>query len=134
MVGRWAVDVLRERGAMGSHEPEGEGAPHRGGRPGPEAVPEPLADGTAAPAGRRLRPEQSAATGDVPPDRLEPGLAEEDRPGARRRIGAPVKMAVLAVAAATAMMGGTAAGVQAWKDSAGPLFGCSAEDCPAPDP
>ncbi|GAT67513.1 hypothetical protein PS9374_03168 [Planomonospora sphaerica] len=113
---------------MGSHEPAGEDALHRGGRPEPEAAPEPPAD---VPVGRRLRPEQSA-TGDVLPaqeDRVESGPAEADRPGRRWRLGAPVKAAALTVAAAAAMLGGTAAGVQAWKDSAGPLFGCSTGEC-----
>ncbi|GGL39317.1 hypothetical protein [Planomonospora parontospora] len=119
---------------MGSHEPVEGGALHHGGRPGPEAVPEPPAE---VPVGRRLRPEQSAATGDVLPaleDRAEPGPAESDRTGGRWRPGAPVKLAALTVAAAAAMLGGTAAGVQAWKDSAGPLFGCSAGECPTADP
>ncbi|GGK51203.1 hypothetical protein Ppa06_08250 [Planomonospora parontospora subsp. parontospora] len=111
---------------MGSHEPAAEDALHRGGRPEP-------AD---APIGRRLRPEQSA-TGDVlpaPEDRVDSGPAEADRTGGRWRLGAPVKVAALTVAAAAAMLGGTAAGVQAWKDSAGPLFGCSTGECPTAGP
>ncbi|MBG0815405.1 hypothetical protein [Planomonospora sp. ID82291] len=118
---------------MGRHELQEEGALQHGGRPEPEAVPEPFA---AAPAGRRLRPEQSAAPG-VPPapvDRVRTGRVEAGRSGGRRRVGAPVKAAVLTVTAAAAMLGGTVVGVQAWKDPAGPRLDCPAEKCPTADP
>ncbi|MFB9877143.1 hypothetical protein ACFFMN_04295 [Planobispora siamensis] len=57
-----------------------------------------------------------------------------DWPDERRGMGGRIKMTVLAVIAVAAVIGGTVAGVQAWKSPGAASADCSSEDCFAAAP
>nr|BFE82957.1 hypothetical protein GCM10020093_055580 [Planobispora longispora] len=118
-----------------------ETTPPRRGNGGPEfSAPGP--DSRVEPAGRRLRPEESATIemrADLrspagPGRRAETWREELDDPGRERRSGGWLKMTLLAVTAVAAVAGGTVAGVQAWKSSTTPVTDCTLGGCLAAGP
>ncbi|GIH78657.1 hypothetical protein [Planobispora longispora] len=126
---------------MGRHGARGDDTPHGGGNGGPEfSAPGP--DSRVEPAGRRLRPEESATIemrADLrspagPGRRAETWREELDDPGRERRSGGWLKMTLLAVTAVAAVAGGTVAGVQAWKSSTTPVTDCTLGGCLAAGP